>query len=162
MKKFILLSIAAVIATGLLAQPATAGLFSNAIEKRQRVDLNAKHSLERLLAADEKAKRLYDRAYGYAVFNVTKGALIFTAGGGTGVAVHKMTDSRTYMHMGTGGVGLGIGGQALRVVMLFEDEITFQDFISYDWHASSSAYGVAVLTGANAEASFTNGVAVYQ
>ena len=164
MKKFISLVTAAVLMTGLFftVQPADAGIFSSAEEKRQRVDLSAKHSLERLLAGDDKAQRLYDRAYGYAIFNITKGALIVTGGGGTGVAVHKMSDKRTYMHMGMGGVGLGIGGQAFRLVILFEDELTFQEFISDGWHASSSANAVAGRNGANAEASFTNGIAVYQ
>ncbi|MDH3646484.1 MAG: hypothetical protein OER80_06905 [Gammaproteobacteria bacterium] len=164
MKKFISLVTAAVITTGLIfsVQPADAGIFSSASEKRQRVDLSARHTMERLLTGDPKAQRLYDRAYGYAVFNVTKGALIITGGGGTGVAIHKMTDDRTYMHMGMGGLGLGIGGQAFRVVLLFEDELTFVDFVSNGWHASSSANAVAGRTGANAEASFTNGVAIYQ
>ncbi|MBT8137615.1 MAG: hypothetical protein KJO54_11425 [Gammaproteobacteria bacterium] len=157
--------ISATIAAGLLlgaAQPAAAGFFASAEEKRTRLDLSAKHTLEKLLATDAKAQRLYDRAFGYAVFNVTKGALIVSGGGGSGVAVHKSSTQRTYMHVGLGGIGLGIGGQAFRMVLLFEDEHTFNDFIDSQWLASSSANAVAGRNGANAEASFTNGLAVYQ
>lgn len=165
MKKFVLLVSVAIFMTGIVlatAQPADAGVFSTAVEKREQVDMGAKHALERLFSSDAKAQRLYDRAYGYAVFNVTKGALFITGGGGTGVAVHKMTDERTYMHVGMGGVGLGLGGQAFRLVILFEDEHTFKEFANSGWHASSSANAVAGRNGANAEASFTNGLAVYQ
>ncbi len=165
MKKFVLLVSVTIFMTGILlasAQSADAGVFSSAIKKREQVDLSAKHSLERLFSSDAKAQRLYDRAYGYAVFNVTKGALVITGGGGTGVAVHKMSDERTYMHVGMGGVGLGLGGQAFRLVILFEDENTYKEFIDSGWHASSSANAVAGRNGANAEASFTNGLAVYQ
>ncbi|MDH3587941.1 MAG: hypothetical protein OEQ74_00920 [Gammaproteobacteria bacterium] len=164
MKKLTSVLVGAVFLTGFLfvsSQPADAGIFSNAEEKRARLDLTARHTLEKLLAGDAKAQRLYDRAYGYAVFNVTKGAFVITGGGGSGVAVHKLTEQRTYMHMGLGGIGLGLGGQAFRMVVLFEDESTFSEFVRSGWHASSSANAVAGRNGANAEASFTNGLAIY-
>ncbi len=164
MKTFVSVLATALFGIGLLALavPAEAGIFANAQVKRDRADLVANHTLESLLATDAKAKRLYERSYGYAVFSVTKGAFFITGGGGTGVAVHRLSDERTYMHMGQGGIGLGIGGQAFRLVMLFEDEQTFQDFVDSDWHASSSANAVAGRNGINAEASFVNGLAIYQ
>lgn len=165
MKKFVSLVSVAVLMTGMLfatAGPADAGLFTSVDEKREQVDLSAKQTLERLFIGDDKAQRLYDRAYGYAVFNVTKGALVITGGGGTGVAVHRMTNERTYMHVGMGGIGLGLGGQAFRLIILFEDEATYNNFVRSGWHASSSANAVAGRNGVNAEASFTNGLAIYQ
>jgi lipid-binding SYLF domain-containing protein len=33
------------------------------------------------------------------------------------------------MKMGTGGVGLGLGGQNYQVVFLFQDEKTFANFV---------------------------------
>ena len=142
--------------------PADAGIFSSAAERREQIDLNANHTLERLLKEDAKAKRLYDRAFGYAIFNLTKGSLIVTGGGGSGVAIDRVTQERTYMHVGMGGIGLGIGGQASRLVLLFEDKETFDQFIRNDWHANSSANAVLGRVGANADATFTNGIAIYQ
>lgn len=142
--------------------PAEAGIFLSAEKRIERIDLNERQTMERLLASDAKAKRLYERAFGYAVFNVTKAALLLTGAGGSGVAVDAMTAKRTYMHVGMGGIGLGIGGQASRMVLLFEDKVTFDDFVSNEWQARSSANAVAGRVGINADAVFTNGVAIYQ
>ena len=73
--------------------------------------------------AQAAVRDLYGRAAGYAVFTVTKGGFIVSGGGGNGVAVNKATGQRTYMRMGTGGIGLGIGGQRYGLVMLFENRI---------------------------------------
>lgn len=153
------------IAAGMLLlamAPAYAGMFSSPEEKREKIDLNARYGLERLLAADAKAKRLFESAHGYAVFDATKIAIVLTGGGGSGVAVEKETGKRIYMKMGTGGVGLGLGGQAYKLIFLFEDEGTYFDFVYNGWEASTSANAVALRAGANAEATFTNGMAVYQ
>lgn len=142
--------------------PADAGIFASAAERREQIDLNADHTLERLLNEDAKARRLYDRAFGYAIFNLTKGALVITGGGGSGVAIDRVTQERTYMHVGMGGIGLGLGGQASRLVLLFEDKETFDQFIRNGWHAKTSANAVLGRVGANADATFTNGIAIYQ
>ena len=129
-------------------------------KKRDKVDRIARESLERLFEESAKAKRLYDRADGYAVFDNTKISLGITGGAGVGVAVQD--DNRTYMKMATGGLNVGLGGQVYQVVFLFEDSGTFDNFVNSGWQASASASAVAGKAGANAEASFTNGLAVFQ
>ena len=141
---------------------AEAGLFSSAKRTRAKIDRVADETLQQLLSESDKAKRLYNTAVSYAVFDVTKVSLGVTGGGGTGVAVDKANGQRVYMHMGTGGLNLGIGGQVFRVVFLFEDRDTFKNFVEKGWEASASANAVAGRAGANAGASFTNGMAVYQ
>ncbi len=84
--------------------------------KMEEVDLTAKTTLERLLKESETAKELFDKAYGYAVFDNLKLAFGISGGGGSGVAVEKATGKKTYMNMGTGGIGFGIGGQKYQVV----------------------------------------------
>src|SRR5690242_5455349 len=80
-------------------------------QRRQDIDRSAQATLDELLKTNDSVRALYDRAAGYAVFTVTKGGFIVSGGGGNGVAVDKATGKHTYMRMGTGGIGLGIGGQ---------------------------------------------------
>jgi lipid-binding SYLF domain-containing protein len=130
--------------------------------KRQKIDGVVLDTLERLFAESDKAQRLFDRAHGYAVFDNLKISLGISGGGGVGVAVEKDSGVRTYMKMGTAGLNLGLGGQKYQVVFLFEDEETFDSFIGRGWQADASANAVAGRAGANTQATFTNGLAVYQ
>ena len=66
------------------------------------------------------------------------------------------------MKMGTGGIGLGIGGQSYQVVFFFQDEKTFHNFVEKGWKADASAQAAAGKDGANATTGFVNGVAVWQ
>ena len=134
---------------------------ANVEKKREKIDRNAKQSLERLMSTSDKAEVLYNKAHGYAVFSVTKVAFIITGGGGSGVAVNKTTGQRIYMNMGTGGLALGLGGQAYQVVFMFQDPHTFDSFVQNGWDASAEGNAVAGRAGANAAASFTNGLAVF-
>jgi lipid-binding SYLF domain-containing protein len=131
-------------------------------EKRAAIDARAGETLERLFEKSPKAKTLYDGAYGCAVFGNWKFSFVVTGGGGKGVAVAKVSGDRTYMNMGTGGLNLGLGGQKYQVVFLFEDAQTFDTFVNKGWEAEASANAVAGDKGANASATFRNGMAVYQ
>lgn len=142
--------------------PAQAGFFATASEKRAKVDALAQETLERLFRESTKGKELFDRSVGYAVFDATKISLLVTGGGGTGVAVDRGTGQRTYMHMGTGGLNLGIGGQVLRLVFLFGDYETMSDFVNGGWGAGGGAAAVAGRHAKAAETSFINGIAVFQ
>lgn len=88
----------------------------------------AQNALDQLFETEPDARDLYQKAYGYAVFNATELTALLTAGGGDGVAVNKVTNERTYMNMGTAGMAAGIGGQQYQLVMLFEDEQRFKEY----------------------------------
>jgi lipid-binding SYLF domain-containing protein len=130
--------------------------------KRMKIDGEAQASLNVILGDDDKAQALFDMAFGWAAFDNLKIALGFSGGGGNGVAVNKRTGERTYMKMGTAGVGLGIGGKKYQVVFFFQDERTFDNFVNKGWTADTSAAAVAGGSGAGVAAGFTNGMAVYQ
>jgi lipid-binding SYLF domain-containing protein len=152
-----------VMAVGLVAtQNAYGGPFASKEKQRVKIDADSKLTLSTLLEDNEKAKSLYNSAYGYATFNVLKISLAFTGGGGQGVAINKATGERIYMRMGTGGLNLGLGGQVYKLVFLFEDSATFNEFVTTGWEAGASANAVAGPAGLNAGTSFINGVAVYQ
>lgn len=131
-----------------------------AAEKRARLDAMASETLSELFAETDGAKKLFDQAYGYAVFSNIKISLGVTGGGGNGVAVAE--GQRTYMKMGTGGVNFGLGGQKYQVVFLFENADVFRSFVDDGWQADASANAAAGKAGANAGTTFRNGMAVYQ
>ncbi len=138
------------------------GSKSSAGRKRAKIDAMASETLQELFSKSPKAQELYGKAYGYAVFSNLKISLGLTGGGGTGVAVNKSNETRTYMRMGTAGLNLGLGGQKYQLVFLFQDSKTFKDFVNKGWQADASASAVAGTAGVNAETTFTNGIALFQ
>jgi lipid-binding SYLF domain-containing protein len=130
--------------------------------KIEEIDVTAKDTLERVFKDSETAKELFDKAHGYAVFDNLKLAFGLSGGGGSGVAVEKANGKKTYMKMGTGGIGFGIGGQKYQVVFLFEAQKPFDDFVEKGWKADASANAAAGSEGLNVQAGFVNGLAVYQ
>ena len=145
----------------LFAPVAVAKKESNA-EKRAEIDKVAKDALEEILGKAENAKTLFEQSYGYSVFDNMRITFIFTGGGGSGVAVNKASGKRTYMKMGTGGLSFGIGAQKYQVIMFFEDEEKFTNFIEKGWKAESGANAAAGTAGANVGTQFRDGIAVYQ
>ena len=130
-------------------------------DKRGKIDSRSSEILDEVLGESARAKQLYDKAIGYAVFDNTKVALGLTGGGGSGVAVDKASGTRTYMKMGSGGVGLGIGVKTYQVIMLFEKEKVFRNFVDNGWQADAQAGAAAGTKGAAAETTFHNGMAVF-
>lgn len=130
--------------------------------KIEEIDLLAANTLEQLFQKSDSAKELFEKAYGYAVFDNLKLAFGVSGGAGSGVAVEKESGKRTYMKMGTGGIGFGLGGQKYQVVFLFQNTQTFQDFVEKGWKADAGANAALVTEGVSLQAGFVNGLAVYQ
>jgi lipid-binding SYLF domain-containing protein len=132
--------------------------------RRQEIDVKTQQTLEKLFEArgSGAARDLYDKAVGYAAFSATKAGFFVTGGGGTGVAVDKNSGRRTYMRMGTGGIGLGIGAQRYDLVILFETAAHLDRFIQGGWDASTTAQAAAGKEGITFTSSFVDGVAFFQ
>jgi lipid-binding SYLF domain-containing protein len=130
--------------------------------KRLKIDEMADEALDEVMNTNWKAQELFESAYGWAAFDNLKIAFGISGGGGNGVAVNKGTGERTYMKMGTGGIGFGLGGQKYQVIFLFQDEKTFHNFVEKGWKADASAQAAAGTDGANATTGFVNGIAVWQ
>ena len=130
--------------------------------KRAKIDEMARGTLDELFSQSIKAESLYEKAYGWAVFDNYKLAFGFSGGGGNGVAVDGETGERTYMKMGTVGVGLGLGGQKYQVVFLFQDKGTFVNFVERGWQADAGATAAAGTEGVNPSTGFINGLALFK
>jgi len=130
--------------------------------KRAKINEMADAALDEVMNKNWKAQELFESAYGWAAFDNLKIAFLISGGGGNGVAIEKGSGKRTYMKMGTAGIGFGLGGQAYQVVFLFQDEKTFFNFVEKGWKADASAQAAAGDEGANATTGFVNGIAVWQ
>lgn len=129
--------------------------------RRQQIDTHAQATLDELFRVQASTRELYDSAYGYAVFAVTKAGFFVTGGGGTGVAVNKASEQRTYMRMGMGGIGIGVGAQRYDLVIFFESEARLNRFIAGGWDASANAQAAAGSDGITLSSSFVDGVAFF-
>jgi lipid-binding SYLF domain-containing protein len=130
--------------------------------KQAKIYETAKEALDEVFSGNQNAKELYGKAYGWAGFDNLKIAWGFSGGGGNGVAVNKKTGARTYMKVGTVGVGLGLGAQKYQVIFLFQDEKTFRNFVDKGWQADATAQATAGTAGVGGQTGFVNGVAIYQ
>ena len=133
---------------------------SGLAERRQEILDMSKATLNEL-RKDSAAEALLDDAYGTAVFDTTKGGFLVTGAGGTGVAMRKNGSNPVYMHMGSGGVGLGAGLENYKFIILFENEEVYERFIDGEWSGGATAQAAAGREGAAVVGKFNNGVAVY-
>lgn len=140
-------------------------------ELRERVDRLAADALDRLILEQPDAGLMFDRSYGFAVFEARQVSLGVVAGYGYGVAVERggefaetAPESRTYMKMAVAGVGvrLGFGGFAHQLVLLFEDEAAFRRFIIDGLDASAEAVSLVGDSHHEVISRFVSGVAAYR
>lgn len=130
---------------------------------RAKLDAMAVETLARLFQDQPDALQLYDMSAGYAVFDTRKLALAgMTGGTGRGVAVSAEGD-RTYMRMGMAGVSLsfGIGGFETQVIILFEDEPAFNEFVTTGYDATADAGSMFGEDTTSVGVHFVNGRALF-
>ncbi|GAB5436853.1 lipid-binding SYLF domain-containing protein [Falsiruegeria mediterranea] len=109
---------------------------------RARLDAMSEQILAQLLAENADARQLFDQSAGYAAFDSRKVTVFpVSAGYGRGVAVSGSNGARTYMNMGTGGVGaaFGIGGFVSKFVIMFETQADFDGFVTNGYDATAEA-----------------------
>lgn len=133
----------------------------NVVEARKEIDRTADSSLKNLFKAAPQAKELFEKSYGYAVFDNRKSAFFLATGSGSGVAVNRETGRRTYMRMASIGANLGAGIQFYQSVFLFETERAFTSFITSGWEATTAADAAFGKAAAAAEVKFNAGMAFY-
>jgi lipid-binding SYLF domain-containing protein len=143
MKKLILLTCLA----GVLAMPATAGLFGakgdTADEKRAEVRKQRDEILAKLYATNPEAKAKIQNAAGYGTFNnKNMNLFLLSTGHGYGMVVDK-SGKETFMAMGSLGGGVGIGAKDLSVVFIFKNADVMNKFIESGWQFGGEADATA-------------------
>lgn len=132
------------------------------VAKRHQIDDVAATTLSSILEKDKGASALYEKSYGYAVFDSRKASFLITTGKGLGVAVSKGSGKRTYMHVATAGLNVGAGLQFYQGLFLFENKAAFDSFVNKGWQADATAGATLGKASLEAQAKFTNGMAYYQ
>lgn len=113
------------------------------IEKeRKSIVKMSQETLSRLYAVHPSAKSAVESGYGYAVFD-NFGMKIFVIGGGKGhgVAIKNATGEKIFMKMVEVQGGLGIGGKAFSIIMIFENQEVFDTFVDagFEWSGQATA-----------------------
>lgn len=128
---------------GVLCSAPLALARSAAAEKRDEIDAMADKMLDELYAHKPIAKDQVRKAAGYAVFSNVGVNLVFASfAGGRGVVVEKR-GPRTYMKMGSAGLGLGLGVKDFRVVFVFRSKDKLRDFVEKGWDFSGQVDAAA-------------------
>ena len=110
---------------------------------------------------DPSLKNFFDKAYGYAVFpNIGKGGLGIGGAHGTGLVYHNGKAMGT-TKMTQLSIGFQAGGQAYKQIIFFQDKKAYDAFVGTNYEFSAQVSAVAIKTGAGAQTSYSNGVAVF-
>ncbi len=135
-------------------------------EQREAVQNMAADVLAQLYRHKQSARAEIREAPGYAVFSNANVNVIFASfSGGYGVVHNNTTGADTYMKMGEIGVGLGAGVKDYRIVFVFHDEATMNDFVDQGWAFGGQADAAAKAGdkgGAVGGEAILDGVSVYQ
>lgn len=131
-------------------------------QAKKQINASSKKTLSRLFNESKQAKNIFDKSAGYAVFDSREFAFMIKTGFGSGVAVHKASNSRTYMKMASGGVNIGGGVKYLQVVFLFPNDKTFNNFINNGWNAEGDASAVGGDDSAKVGITLSDGTQIYE
>jgi lipid-binding SYLF domain-containing protein len=131
-------------------------------QDRQTIDNNAQKTLSRLFNESQKAKELYDKAAGYAVFDSREFAFMIKTGFGSGVAVNKTNHSRTYMKMASGGLNVGGGVKYIQVIFIFPTDKSLNNFITNGWNAEGDASAVGGHDSSQVGITLSDGTKIYE
>ncbi len=117
---------------------------ANLVEKQDFVRKMSETTLQELYLEKPEAKRKIKNAAGYGVFSNANINIIFASvGDGYGLVVDKETGQETFMKMGMGGIGLGIGVKDYRSILIFHTKLALLNFIEKGWefggHADAAA-----------------------
>jgi lipid-binding SYLF domain-containing protein len=102
--------------------------------------------LAELYKLQPEAKAKIKKAAGYAVFSNVGVNLIFASfAGGHGIVVKEglLSDTETFMKMGSAGIGIGLGIKDFRAVFIFSDKEKLATFIEKGWDFSGQADAAA-------------------
>ncbi len=124
----------------------TAGAKSDPEKERKDIRAMRDSVLAELYKINPEAKAKIKKAAGYAVFsNVGINVIFASFAGGHGLVVKSglLSDTETFMKMGSAGIGIGLGVKDFRAVFVFSDKAKLDAFIEKGWDFSGQADAAA-------------------
>lgn len=147
--------------SGLVTVLALAGAFATPGAEEKPLGDQVKDAIQLFKNDDSKIVKLFDSAYGYAVFpSVGKGAVGIGGAGGDGQVFEKGTLIGT-ARMSQVTIGAQLGGQTFSEVIFFENKDALDAFRAGEWAMSAGVSAVAAGESASADAKYKQGVLVF-
>lgn len=113
-------------------------------DRRQIVQDMKAETLQKLYDQAPYTEQRIKEAAGYGVFSNANVSVVFvTGGGGYGLVHDNKTGKETYMKMGMGGLGLGLGAKDYRAVLVFNNEAVLKSFVESGWEFGATADAAA-------------------
>lgn len=127
----------------------------------ERMDDRVQVAVEEFTSRDESMQAWFDDSYGYALFpTVGKGAVGVGGAHGEGL-VYEQGEIIGTTALTQATIGFQLGGQAYREVIFFENKAALDTFTSGNFEFAAQASAVAATAGASADATFTDGMAIF-
>ena len=124
-------------------------------EQSKAINTLADRTLKDLYKQEPKSKEEIGNSVGYAIMkNKFTKVPIVGAGSGYGVAINNKTGEKTYLKIVRFDIGGGYGLRSVRIVLIFQNEKKFEDFIDGVWSARAGAE-----TGAKFKDEVVSGIA---
>lgn len=129
-------------------------------EKRDKLINDAEKARTAFKDKNDELAGLFDSAYGYAIFpNVGAGAYILGGAAGNGV-VYEQGNLVGFAELRQIDIGLQIGGQAYRQVILFKNQEALEEFKTGDFELGGNISAVVIEQGEAKNIRFRDGIAV--
>ena len=137
------------------------------ITKRQKILTMSEETLERLYKEQPEVKEEIKNSYGYGVFEgQAVNVILYNAGRGLGVVYDNKTKTPIFMNVIKAGTGPGVGYKSLHGILIFDNEIVFNQFITVGFQLSASVDAAMTIAGKGASSgksvSLVPGVSLYQ
>jgi len=106
---------------------------------RQSILAMSDKTLKRLYEEHPEAKKKIAASYGYGVFDGEAiNLILYVAGKGLGVVFDNKTKTPIFMNAIRAGTGPGIGYKSLQAVLIFDNELVFDQFTNVGLQVSAS------------------------
>lgn len=116
----------------------------NTVEEKRDFVVKMNEDVLATFKKDEEKGAKLDDCVGYATFsNTSVTFLIAGGGGGYGLATHRESGRRTFMRIGSGNLGLGLGAKEYKMLMVFNTESAYQKFLQGGWTFGAEADATA-------------------
>ena len=116
----------------------------NIAKQRKKFTKNKSLAIKEMYKAYPDSKAQMANSYGYAAFaNLGMNLLVVASGNGGGKAHNLKTGEEVYVKMISAGVGVGIGVKKYYAVFLFDDAVSYDNFLTSGWSADGQADATA-------------------
>ncbi|WP_260311388.1 lipid-binding SYLF domain-containing protein [Roseivirga seohaensis] len=131
-------------------------------QNKEKYDIKkANKTIAEFKKVDNSLETFFENSFGYAVFpSIGKGGIGIGGAAGKGV-VFKQGEMIGGSNMTQITVGFQFGGQEYSEIIFFEDSDSFNRFINNKYQFAAQVSAVALKSGISADASYTDGVAVF-